>query len=62
MGLALLSIIIAFMGAALIGIPLAIIFLVIKGKYKKAWDLLTMNNTIIHPVLADKSPKSPEIK
>lgn len=49
--LALLSLVPCFFGAAIVGIPLAAIFFFLRRRLKKAWNVLTIDGKVIHPVL-----------
>ena len=53
--LTLLALVICFVGYAVIGIPLAVIFFLLRRRLKKAWNVLTIDGKVIHPVLAEQS-------
>ena len=58
--LTLLALVLCFVGYAVIGIPLAVIFFLLRRRLKKAWNVLNIGGKVIHPVLAEQSATVPK--
>ena len=54
---AVISILSCLVGLAIVGIPLAIVFLILRQRMKKDWETLTLNGKVVHPVLAAMDDK-----
>lgn len=53
--LIILSVVFSIAGAAVIGVPAAILFLCLRIRLKSAWKLLTLDGTVVPPLLASKN-------
>lgn len=58
--LIILSIVLSFAGAASLCVPTAIFFLYLMIRLKSAWKLLTLDGTVIPPLLDDGSTPQPK--